>query len=394
MSPTAGGKKQIFISDIHMGDERSMKPSPHPYGWLIKNIAKLTNFLSEQLKDPDVGQVVILGDLFDRWVIPADLPPLEAFDSICSNSDNSGIIDNLKALAKSGKLSYVPGNHDMSLSQEDIPTVEEFFKRTFDGINFICYENNEHQPTGVYPDDDKKPKLVAEHGNMYCVFNAPDIWTNPDSSFLPLGYFISRLVAYKVSKTGKSENDWNIAVKYFHEHEGEPNVIHDLILAVARDANWPRTAPIDMGNISGFAPAITVDEVANKYRELMANWDKDKNHNKNRSWVAIEGDTPLGLSWPAYAYYLGPNTDPNIKVVIFGHTHVSKLIDYSLSQQEDRPLDEPHLCDKIYANSGSWIDNNPCTYIETEVDEDNQLHVVRRKSYPTDVFGQELFVTL
>lgn len=264
MPPTVRGNKEIFISDIHMGDQRSMAASPlhpHPYGWLRKNIANLTNFLSEQLKAQDVGRVVILGDLFDQWVIPTDLEPLATLDRICSNSDNSGIIDNLKALAGSSKLSYLPGNHDMSACRKDIAATKEFINSTFPGINFICDDN---QPTGVY----RAEKLVAEHGNMYCLFNAPDTWTNPDSSFLPLGYFISRLVAYKMAQTGQSEDYLDILRKYIHEHEVKPNFIYDLFLAVADDAELDETKNIDMENISGFGPAITINEVANKYRNL------------------------------------------------------------------------------------------------------------------------------
>ena len=79
MTSTSGGNKRIFISDIHMGDDRSMKTSvqhPYPYGWLRNNITTLTNFLNDKLQDQDVGQLVVLGDLFDQWVIPADLDPV------------------------------------------------------------------------------------------------------------------------------------------------------------------------------------------------------------------------------------------------------------------------------------------------------------------------------
>jgi len=66
MTSTVRGNKQIFISDIHMGNDRSMNPSaqhPHPYSGLQKNITNLTNFLREKLQAQDVSQVVILGDL-------------------------------------------------------------------------------------------------------------------------------------------------------------------------------------------------------------------------------------------------------------------------------------------------------------------------------------------
>jgi len=389
MTSAPSPDKRIFINDIHMGDERSMKPSPqhsYPYGWLNRNIIKLTNFLRNQLDAQDVGQVVILGDLFDQWVIPTDFDPLERLDSICSNPANKGIINNLKALAGRSKLSYVPGNHDMSACPKDIPIVKEFIKATLPGINFICKDD---QPTGVY----REGKLVAEHGNMYCLFNAPDTWTNPDL-FLPLGYFISRVVAYKVAQTGQPENYLDVLCKFILKFKSKPNFIHDLFLAVAEDAGLNQNDKIDMGNISGFGPVITIDEVANKYMHLIQNWDNT--HDKIDSMGAIEGDS-LGLLWAAYKVYL--STDPDINIVIFGHTHAWKNEDpYPFLDENDQENDSSfpsQPCKAIYANCGTWIDSiNLCTYVETEADEDNQRHYVRVKSYPRNQLLQELFVTL
>ena len=60
---TTAGTKKIFISDIHMGDARSFSGS-HPNCWFRSNIPHLANFLNEQLGDPQVAELVILGDLF------------------------------------------------------------------------------------------------------------------------------------------------------------------------------------------------------------------------------------------------------------------------------------------------------------------------------------------
>lgn len=392
MTSTPSANKRVFISDIHMGDQRSMAafpPHSHPYGWLRKNIPNLTNFLSEKLQAQDVGQVVILGDLFDQWVIPTDLDPLPRLDDICNNPANKGIIDNLKELAHSSMLSYVPGNHDMSACPKDIAIMKEFIKAIFPNVNFICEDN---QPSGVY----REGKLVAEHGNMYGLFNAPDTWTDP-ASFLPLGYFISRMVAYKVAQTGKPENYLDILCKFIDELELKPDFIESLFIAVAKDAGLNESDKINMGDISGFPPVITINEVANKYIQLMEDWDK--NHDKIGSHVAIEGDSFPGLRWAAYRVYLGPGTDPNINIVIFGHTHTWKNEDPNPSLDEnDRENDASFRslpCKAIYANSGTWIDSTHlCTYVETEADEDNQRHYVRVKSYPGNHLLQELFVTL
>ena len=77
----ANRTKRIFISDIHMGDERSIN-DPNHYGWFKNNIPVLTQFLDDQLNAPDVKEVIILGDLFDTWVIPVDYSALITFDNV------------------------------------------------------------------------------------------------------------------------------------------------------------------------------------------------------------------------------------------------------------------------------------------------------------------------
>jgi len=195
--------KRIFISDIHLGDDKSMS-APYPYGWFKNNIPVLTEFLDDQLNAPDVKEVVILGDLFDTWVLPANYDPLTSFTNICSNPANKTVINKLKALAATPdvKLAYVPGNHDMGMDAGGILIIKKFMQTTFPGIRFFCSST---APWGIYA----VGTLAAEHGNRYCLFNAPDMWTAKDT-FLPLGYFISRIVAYKVLQTGTSENYYDI----------------------------------------------------------------------------------------------------------------------------------------------------------------------------------------
>ncbi len=131
---TNTAKKKVFISDIHMGDARSMKGTPLPdswfkklknllykqppysYSWFNKNIPFLAEFLKKQLEDPDVEEVVILGDLFDTWVIPVDKDPLPDFQAIVACKKNQKVITALKDLATKHKLTYIPGNHDMAVS--------------------------------------------------------------------------------------------------------------------------------------------------------------------------------------------------------------------------------------------------------------------------------------
>jgi UDP-2,3-diacylglucosamine pyrophosphatase LpxH len=378
--------KRIFISDIHMGDDRSMT-QPHPYGWLRKNIPNLENFLAELLHRPDVAEVVILGDMFDEWVIPVDADPLSSFDAICNNPSNAKIIANIKALAASADiaLSYVPGNHDMSMASGDIALTKSFMQSTFTGIHFICDSN---VPLGAY----RRGKLVAEHGNRYCLFNAPDRWRSP-ASFLPLGYFMARAVAYKVAKTGKEEDFLVILANFIEEFKDHPNFVKDLFDAVAADANIPRDLPFDMGSIAGFQAPVTVDSVETQYEHLIENWEKDPG--TINLVTAIIGD--VGDLSPAatLTYFSIFGADTNI--VIFGHTHKADMTKHfilaAVPPSMDIHMDLP--CRAIYANSGTWVDSAKyCTYVETEENADAGRHYVRVMTYPSKTCLQESFVRL
>jgi len=139
---------------------------------------------------------------------------------------------------------------------------------------------------------------------MHCLFNAPDTWTS-SGSFLPLGYFISRLVAYKVVKTGNPESSLDILFKLIHEHEVKPDLIDDFFLAVAGDAQLNKTYKINMKGITGYGAPVTIDQVGSKYKRLMRYWDE--NSPIIRSHAAILADAGYS-SWPAYRLYLGPDT--------------------------------------------------------------------------------------
>jgi DNA repair exonuclease SbcCD nuclease subunit len=257
--------KKIFISDIHMGDARSFAKT-YPYGWFRSNIPHLANFLNEQLSAPEVAEVVILGDLFDEWVIPTDVDPLNSFQAICDNPPNSPVIEALRQLAARGILTYVPGNHDMTWSTTELAGTQKFMETAFPGI---CYSSDPNLPNGVY----RSGKLVAEHGNRYALFNASDTWTKPPS-FLPMGYFLSRMVAYKVSHTETKEEFHDIIKKFVMKLRGKRNFVRMLFMAVAHDAGLSAADPINMNGIPGFPG--TVGAIGSRYENLIEDWKKHR----------------------------------------------------------------------------------------------------------------------
>jgi len=379
--------KRIFISDIHMCDAKSMS-GPNPYGWFKQNIPVLARFLDDQLKAPDVKELVILGDLFDEWVIPVNYAPLTSFANICSNPANKPIIDKFKALAASSdiKFAYVPGNHDMGMNAAGIAAAKQFMEANFPGIRFFCSNT---VPLGSYI----VGTLAAEHGNRYCLFNAPDTWTANDT-FLPIGYFISRVVAYKVMTTGHTGDPRDIFFKFLKDFMKHPDFVKDMFNAIADDAGLKPANIIKLKGIPGYRKKTTVGDIGNRFRNLIQNW-KNTPGNINVPTAILSDLENLSLAASlAYFEHFGSNTN----IVIFGHTHIPTMErQYDLNPLADNTghtSDDP--CIYIYANSGTWVDQGKygCTYVETEEDAKKGRHYVRVKSYPSKTILEEGFVKL
>lgn len=415
MSPGNDRNKRIFISDIHLGDKRSWEGDGHqyPYVWINKNIPILTNFLDELATFENVKEVVILGDLFDQWIIPADSAPGINLDEISSNPKNIKVINKLNALQQREiALTYVPGNHDMPCSKDDIPIKKEALKKIFSEMTYVCDESTA-PPRVVY----RIGALVAEHGHMYCLCNAPD-WSEDltlpilHKSFLPLGYFISRLVAYKGATTDKPQDYFSIIAGIIQDSlektcgdlidemnpalactslKSRESFARELLTGVASDANFDWNRPINIAGLEGYPSVVSLESVAQDYSGLWKNWE---NHPPVRyapnddinTCVAAWNDCGH-LSEAAKGEYLQlKRQDTNI--VIFGHTHNAQIKKYCII--EGVPLDHIPMpgggpFDFIYANCGAWVDSAPfCSYVETEEDPNSNRHYVRLKKYTPD----------
>lgn len=343
-----GEKKRIYISDVHMNAGRGIKPEPgkHPYEWLDEAGAnRLAEFLKDINNPAEVKEIILLGDLMDNWVYPVhEIPP--TFQEIIDAGINKNIVRELKKLSQNKDLSilYFPGNHDMGLTKEDID-------RNFPGMIF----GGKAMHDSAY----RTGRLHAEHGSAYAMFNAPDAFNSPGSR-LPLGYFISRIVATREYETGISDrHSWTYADDIL-EILGPQKLAASIFEAVLEEAGLPEDTKINMPPKGGKPITISASEVKEKYSSLYDQWQN--HYGPGVAYKAIMAE--IG--------YLGDIADNLCKksgttVVILGHSH-----DWELDK------DSWFVADRIYANCGTWCDDkSPCTYVETEKDKDNKMHTVR-----------------
>jgi len=341
-------KKRVYISDIHMNAGKGNKPpkGKYPYEWLgiseAKRFAKFLNYLNDS---KTVQELVIIGDLMDDWVYPVDVVP-PSLESIIKAPINKPIVQALKKLSKNENMTvlYLPGNHDMGVNLQII-------QKNFPGMIFGGKAIN----NSVY----RTSRLRAEHGSAYAMFNAPDP-INGSGSRLPLGYFISRVVATKSRDTGSADRHYWMYADDLLEALGPQRLAASVFEAVLEEAGLNENTKIRMPGRSSNAAAVTAGEVKKKYADLYDQW-KDA-FGSGAAFKAMMAE--IGFLGNI-ADHLCKQSDTNI--VIFGHSHDWKL-----------DKDKWFVDDRIYANCGTWCDEEkPCTWVESQKDRKKRRHVIR-----------------
>jgi UDP-2,3-diacylglucosamine pyrophosphatase LpxH len=311
--------KRIFISDIHLGDDaRYSDPMPErrPRFSPAEHRERLLNFLDKQIltEKDDVGDLVLLGDVFDTWVCPFDAVP-PTYASIFESKENKPILDSLRNIANTKvNLHYVNGNHDYDLSgnqlQESIPGII---------TNVRCYEDND---LGLY----------AEHGHLFTLFNQG--YANVADG-LPIGYYITRLAEH----LGGYVRGFKDLIGYIDDAldlaVGRDNIFEAIIEGLAERANADQI-------ILSAQETISVDQVKSLYRSL-------EHHDqpfKVGKMLANESDLEK------FGDQL--SEQHGHKVVVFGHTHVGKIDKDSLFVKK-----------RVYVNSGCWCGKEAyCVVVE------------------------------
>ncbi|MCF8142696.1 MAG: metallophosphoesterase [Deltaproteobacteria bacterium] len=352
----AGRNKQVFISDIHMNVDG-------PFSWFVNHAADLTLFLTGLNTRDDVAELVILGDLLDDWVSPVTYTP-QTFADILGAGNNAPVVTALRVICDNPDIAvtYVVGNHDMlSFESQNKKVIAD----AFPGMTII----SDSPGLGAYTRDDV---IWAEHGHRYTLFNAPDTWSR-SNGHLALGYFISRLAASKSISSGQVVTSLEVLDRFVKSpatvneyliqggYEEVGSVIDDaFIIAVFNAiALWSGTLPWDtftMDNLDGYSINPSVEDIALIYDTIFSGWSSRQDMVSD--WEAVWND--LGhLTSAANLLFEMPDRIKDLypftpRIVLFGHTHEAAFQYHSGE------------VDTIYANTGTWIDKKPITWVEIE----------------------------
>ncbi len=345
----------IVMSDLHLGVDDSFSET-------VKNKDLIAEFL-ERLVISDIDELVIAGDLLDEWFVPISYEPhydLGAFfERVAEN--NASIVAAFEKIIQSGiTVVYVPGNHDLLLDEETlaklIPGIVQ--ARDVDGLG--TYR------TGM------RSEIVIEHGHRYDSFCAPDTLSNKEitgdyPSFLPPGYFFTRIASTSVVE-GKSAPQ-----KDFPKIEAPSKEDGDQLDAYTYYSVWlwamttfPIKADFDEKaiyvGVNGYDNSFSLSDLlptvqddgsisAVLYANAQRRWDEVQQINKvatknSYSEATVGAIDHTFFDKQAVKQYF--DLDSTVDVVVFGHSHVPLVNRYENEYDKE----------KVYANSGTWIDEN------------------------------------
>lgn len=355
--------KIVVISDLHLGNDLS-------YSETVSHLPRLEQFLNEIRHSSTVKELVIAGDMFDEWYIPTRIDAYGTgtqADFIKKTvAANKQVFDVLNGIIQDGnvKLTYVPGNHDMCFTPENINLALPGVNQARDASDKTGIGT--YNPTGY-------PEIAIEHSHRYDFYNCLTPNANESEapgSILPPGYFFARIAANSFTNPTTPANATKIheVVQYYSSYEQFLKYTYyntwKTALSYVIYVNDNFSEQIIKTNVGKFVKTYAINDIVPQndpntryidiklYNDLFTqtNWDNRLKYNNVPVMLDIHTSISSGLD-PTYIdnqariqYFLNPLS--NSRIVIFGHTHKPLISKYKNLSGKD--------C--IYANSGTWED--------------------------------------
>ena len=169
-------KRTLIWSDVHLSD-RSVYESGRSWFRPDVHLARQVRFLdrhvlSDEALASGLERVVLLGDVFDSWIVPIGLAPPTYRQIMASNAD---VIERLAQAVRLGvEVVVVPGNHDFDLSAQEL-------ERAIPGARLVSSIT-----LGA--------SGIALHGHERSLFNTAAYFED-QQLYYPVGYYFSRVAS-------------------------------------------------------------------------------------------------------------------------------------------------------------------------------------------------------
>jgi UDP-2,3-diacylglucosamine hydrolase len=316
---TPDGKRYaVVLSDIHIGD--NSRTCWYQDGVHFSYLASVLNWIVA--RRASIREVIFLGDAFDFWTYEPSRPPPTMRQIIDANLRLLGSKGPLAALVSAfpGQVRLLRGNHDENLTRTDIGLLNTYLTGNANtGIELVTDPGRLVVGAGG-------ARTLFEHGHHWCMFNAPDRTSRWNE--LPVGHFVSRGIAYRVAKTGKTAANlpvsgngdmgptggdyWAIFRKAVKRRD--LNLVAELMEHVTRKTGLAQGQPISMPGPSQSSLA----HAQNVFRGLFADW-KGREGLWNAARAGAADATGDDLAWFALRQALRTKAD----LVVMGHTHTA-----------------------------------------------------------------------
>jgi UDP-2,3-diacylglucosamine pyrophosphatase LpxH len=310
----ATGSRIVTLSDVHIGDNT-------PTVWYQQKYHEpyLSALFDHVIANAgDIRELVILGDFVDFWTYPPERRPPSFAEIAAANPNILGPDGKLSAAltALQGRVTYVPGNHDMTITQADLAL-----------IGNRRYQVRLHTEENYFPLGADRRLLMA-HGHRWTMFNCPDATTR--LAPLPVGHFATRAFCHMLTRKLKPGQTVADLVD-----QGQPNgvdfggMLHSLDaidgtvveLAVTYASNTMGLA-MDAPVVLPSGATTTLAEARSIYRDLWASWERAGGGGRDGELEAAKAaaadiDNGTYLAWFAQRAALQNGAE----LVVYGHTH-------------------------------------------------------------------------
>lgn len=354
--------KIVVISDLHLGNDLA-------YSENVKHLNRLNQFLKEVRASSTIKELVIAGDMFDEWYIPSRTNTYEnksQSDFILKTvAANKAIFDVLNGIItdKKIKVTYIPGNHDMGFTPANIDLAMPGVNQARDaGRNGL----------GTY-NPDNYPEIAIEHGHRYDFFSdftLDEADPNVKGTTFAPGYFFARIAANSFVNPIAIENRTRVPDVVLNNKKDPEQVskyvyykLWKQVLDSVIYVNDNFDDKIITTNVDNFTKTYSINDVL-PYNDANGNiqmkmynglftqeaWNNRMKANDVKVMTPIDSAIIGSLKTQyiddqSYTQYFSSVDKQNIRVVIFGHTHIPKMISYNKNN---------HSC--VYANTGTWED--------------------------------------
>jgi len=315
----------IILSDIHMGTTaptvRYRKEVHEKYLLAIfEDIIERANKIRE---------VILLGDIFEFWSYPPNELPPTLDDIIKANPNILGTKGKLRQVlsALKGRVVYICGEHDINITQSDLNKI-----KSSDGYT-IKYHSGMYIP--VYDTG-----ILFTHGHEFTLLNSP--YLRSEFAPLPIGYFVTRAIAYMVQNVLIRTPGLTIA--YLEEYESYnlteflskipdfekryakgSDFVSKFIDAIAYSTGMPKDLQIQVNKNTN----VSLNDVKKIYENLPYEFNKAMKKQGLSDQLILSNALSADFNRNYLPWYVQKDAFGGfIDIVVMGHTH-SPIVTFS-----------------------------------------------------------------